>query len=183
MLLGGDELSRSQGGNNNAYCQDSEISWLDWSESAESGALTAFLRWMIGFRKEHSLYARSSFLTGDRQEVSGERDVSWWTAAGSRMKLEDWENPKLHQLSVIFASGDVNGDPGESLLAVWFNASLKEQRFSLPNEHAGRDWVLRLDTADPATPVNSSPFLEKSRIMKGKSLVLLESTSRANQSH
>ena len=87
MLLGGDELGRTQGGNNNAWCQDNEISWFDW-ESAD-GELLEFARRVIALRREHPVFRRTAFLTGKAGE-SGLPDVWWFRPDGRRMTQRDW---------------------------------------------------------------------------------------------
>ena len=92
MLLGGDEFGRTQRGNNNAYCQDNEVSWFDWDIDAEGRALTEFVRRLIALRERYPILRRGRFLTGAYDEELGVKDVSWITTAGGEMTQADWEN-------------------------------------------------------------------------------------------
>ena len=92
MLLGGDEIGRTQGGNNNAWCQDNEISWFDWELDGASGELLEFTRRLIALRREHPVFRRDAFLEGQRR--SGLPDVWWFRPDGRRMTQRDWRNAR-----------------------------------------------------------------------------------------
>src|SRR5215213_5390875 len=87
MILGGDEIGRTQQGNNNAYCQDNEISWYDW-ENADLGLLE-FTRWLVAFRREHPVFRRRHFFHG--QAIRGLEDIAWLSPDGREMTDEDWD--------------------------------------------------------------------------------------------
>ena len=89
MILGGDEFGRSQGGNNNAWCQDSEISWFDWSTADEQ--LQAYTRRLIELRQSEPVFRRRDFLVGDETVGSGLPDVVWFGCDGEEMRDGDWE--------------------------------------------------------------------------------------------
>jgi len=91
MLLGGDELSRTQQGNNNAYCQDNEVSWFDWTLDEEAEGFLAFTRDVVAFRRAHPVFRRRNFLTG-RLRPDGRRDVTWWQRDGRTMTATDWHD-------------------------------------------------------------------------------------------
>src|SRR6266576_4384773 len=125
MLLGGDEMGRTQGGNNNAWCQDNELSWFDWE--AADGELLEFARRVIALRSEHPVFRRTSFLTGKAGE-SGLPDAWWFRADGRRMTQRDWTNPDTRTLGVFLNGREIrertsHGEPlfGDSFLLV-FNA-------------------------------------------------------------
>ena len=92
MLLAGDEFGRTQGGNNNAYCQDNEISWVDWNIDADGKKLSTFVRRLIALRHTYPILRRGRFFTGEFNEALGIKDVRWVNATGDEMKPEDWES-------------------------------------------------------------------------------------------
>ena len=103
MLLGGDEFGRTQGGSNNAWCQDNEISWFDW-ESADT-ELIEFVKRLIRLRQEHPVFRREAFLTGREVRGSGLPDVWWFRPDGRRMTQKDWQREDAHTLGV-FLNGE-----------------------------------------------------------------------------
>ncbi len=92
MLLGGDEMGRSQHGNNNAWCQDNEISWYDWDDAERESELLEFTRRLIRLRRDHPVLRRERFLLGEEQKGSGLPDVWWFRADGRRMTRRDWQD-------------------------------------------------------------------------------------------
>ncbi|MBS7540664.1 glycogen debranching protein GlgX [Ancylobacter lacus] len=139
MLLGGDERSNSQGGNNNAYCQDNEIGWVDWSH--EEPELTDFVARLSALRKSRSALSRPEFLTGIRNEM-GQPDVSWFSSTGERMKDQDWADPFNKCLTVRLAPATAD----EPSLVVMLNASHVEVPFTAPPVSSGH-WEAILGTA------------------------------------
>jgi glycogen operon protein len=141
MLLAGDEIGNSQGGNNNAYAQDNEIGWVDWSD--EDPELADFVASAIALRVKHSAFSRPEFLTGARTEL-GQRDVNWFSASGQRMSHEEWSNPHVKCLTVRLAPGK----RGEPTMLVMLNASHVDVDFIVPAQ--GGEWRGVLDTAGSA---------------------------------
>jgi glycogen operon protein len=142
MLLGGDEMARTQGGNNNAYCQDSEISWFDWERP--DGELLAFTQRLIAFRKEHPVFRRRRFSTA--------REMAWFRPDGRPMTDEDWHSGFAKSIAVALdgeaiTECDARGEriTGESFLLV-FNAHFEPLSFTMPD--FGERWLRVLDTAD-----------------------------------
>jgi isoamylase len=142
MLLGGDEMARTQGGNNNAYCQDNEISWFDWEQ--QDGELIAFTQRLIAFRKRHPVFRRRRFSTA--------KEMSWYRPDGARMSDEDWASGFAKSLGVLLdgdaiTETDARGEPirGDTFLLV-FNAHFEPLDFCMPE--AGARWLRVLDTAD-----------------------------------
>jgi glycogen operon protein len=156
MLLGGDELCRSQGGNNNGWCQDNEISWYDWNLSEEAWGLLDWTKRLIALRRSEPVFRREHFLEGDRED--GRPDVWWFRRDGRRMTRRDWENAELGWLGV-FLSGDhtdmvdAHGQPvlGNSFLVV-VNVSPEDVMFRLPAARLGARWTVELTSADPWLP-------------------------------
>ncbi|MCL4146908.1 UNVERIFIED_CONTAM: hypothetical protein GTU68_054285, partial [Idotea baltica] len=177
MLLGGDELNRTQKGNNNAYCQDSEISWLDWVRTDESLALSGLVRWLLSFRKTHPVFSRSKYFKGELNPKTKERDVSWWSVSGEEMSPELWAAPENHCLGVIFgrdASDATDAASHFASLAIWLNASMEPTQFSMPKAYRSKIWNVMLDTADPSTPETPRRLSNCAQLLAPKSLVLLE---------
>jgi glycogen operon protein len=151
MLLGGDEFGRTQGGNNNAWCQDNEISWFDW-ESAD-GELIEFVRRVIALRREHPVFRRTSFLTGDAGE-SGLPDAWWFRSDGRRMTQRDWTNPETRTLGVFLNGREIrertaHAEPifDDSFLLV-FNVHSEPVVFTLPTRRFGARWEVELATGE-----------------------------------
>jgi len=153
MLLGGDEVNRTQGGNNNAWCQDNEISWYDWAKDVRGELLLGFTKRLIELRREHPVFRRRQFLHGTELEGSGLPDVWWFRLDGHRMTRADWGDD--HRTLGMFLNGDeivTPGPRGEAIrddsFLLLFNAGHEDQTFRLPNRRFGRQWTLVLSTAD-----------------------------------
>jgi isoamylase len=155
MLLGGDELGRTQGGNNNAWCQDTELSWFDWELDEDRRELLEFTRRLIFMRRHHPVFRRRYFLEGRSVTGSGLPDVWWFRTDGRRMTRRDWQDGGRRTLGV-FLNGDElhettsRGEPihDESFLLL-FNAGHEPAEFTLPARRFGTRWKLELSTADP----------------------------------
>jgi len=152
MLLAGDERGRTQNGNNNAYCQDNEISWLDWSRD---GDLLEFTRELVAFRKRHAVFRRSWFLTGEQSMGSGLPDAWWFRPDGRRMTRRDWEQAECRALGVFLNGQEIRRrtTEGEQLVDDSFllvlNASADDVVFQLPTRRFGRIWSVELTTGSP----------------------------------
>jgi isoamylase len=155
MLLAGDERNRTQRGNNNAYCQDNELSWLDWGADERGERLLAFTRRLIGLRRRHPVFRRTSFLAGRGEGRLP--DVAWFRPDGRRMTRRDWaEGPP--QLAVFLNGAELGerGARGERVLddsfLVLLNAHHERAEFLLPSRRFGLHWALELSTSDPEAP-------------------------------
>jgi isoamylase len=154
MILGGDEFGRTQGGNNNAWCQDSEISWFHWELDEQQEDLLAFTRRLIRLRRTHPAFRRTRFLLGDEREGSGLPDVWWFRPDGRRMTQRDWNRDETRVLGV-FLNGDElrevtpDGVPviDDSFLLL-FNAGHEDVAFRLPAQRFGARWAVVLTTGD-----------------------------------
>jgi len=147
MLQAGDELGRTQGGNNNAYCQDNGTSWLDWSAAGAASRLTEFTRRLISLRKRRPELRRETFLKGARGAGRAD-DVSWLHPGGREMTPTDWQDPTLHCLGVRLAAEE--SQRGADLLVI-FNAGGSPVEFVLPAVGAGSEWMRSFDTAQIET--------------------------------
>jgi isoamylase len=175
MLLAGDELGRTQHGNNNAYCQDNELSWVHWPPAGEPGGgpgdgeLLEFVRTLIKLRADHPVLRRRRFFTGE-EEVRGKRgapdqlsDIAWFTPGGEEMTGDDWAAGFGKSLSV-FLNGDAISEPDprgerirdESFLLL-FNASELDLEFCIPPQRYGEQWVKVLDSAARLSALADSP--------------------------
>ncbi|PZX17535.1 glycogen operon protein [Palleronia aestuarii] len=148
MLLAGDEAGNSQSGNNNAYSQDNEISWIDW-ESFDP-EFHAFTRLLIRFRKDHPVLRQKMFLHARERAVDGREDLFWWRPDGEEMRDEDWTDPGLNciAMELRMASGTPFYAETESAIFIVFNAG-EAVETKLPEPTEGLDWVWRIDTTRP----------------------------------
>jgi glycogen operon protein len=152
MLCGGDELGRTQRGNNNAYCQDNELSWFDWNLDRTDRELLAFTRFVIGLRKRHPVLRRRKFFFGRRIRGSEVKDLSWFRPDGREMTDEDWTNAFTRCLGLRLSGEAMNEiDPmGRPLvddtLLILLNAHHEPLPFVLPAHHRGVRWETVLDT-------------------------------------
>jgi glycogen operon protein len=157
MLLAGDELGNSQGGNNNAYCQDNEISWIRWTErSQEEQSLLEFVRRVIRLRRAHPVLRRSRFLHGRYESaITGLTDIEWVSPAGEVMPDHRWQEPEGRCVGLLLA-GDAgsylaeDGSPAaDDTLLIVLNADPGTVGFRLPATRDGGSWHLALDTGRP----------------------------------
>jgi glycogen operon protein len=144
MLVAGDEFGRTQLGNNNAYCQDNGVSWIDWSLRDRERDEVAFVQRVLAFRRQHAELRRETFLEAWRQGREG-GDVVWLYPYGHEMREADWNDPHAHALGVIYP--DIHDDIPKLLLL--FNAASVVVDFEVPLPPTGR-WLLVADTADLA---------------------------------
>ncbi|HSC07564.1 MAG TPA: glycogen debranching protein GlgX [Steroidobacteraceae bacterium] len=150
MLLGGDEFRRTQGGNNNAYCQDTETSWYDWSALERHQEIHRFTRGMIALRRAHPMLSTEQFYT--------EAEIQWFSRRGD---LPRWTDPKEKQLACLIHEG------GQQALCLMFNASTEAVDFSLPLMPEGTRWYLAADTSHEAPQdlfdAGNEPILDRSQ--------------------
>ncbi|MCA9831286.1 MAG: glycogen debranching protein GlgX [Dehalococcoidia bacterium] len=158
MLLHGDEMARTQRGNNNAYCQDNEISWMHWDLTEAEHGLLEWTSRMIAFRKAHAVLTRRDFFQGRSIRDAGSPDLVWLTAEGVQMKEDDWQDPERRAIA-MYLPGNLSGlidargrlVESESIVAV-FNASPDPVQFRLPRLTRPWRWLRAFDTAAPDEP-------------------------------
>jgi isoamylase len=189
MLLAGDEVSHTQLGNNNAYCQDSELSWHDWSWDDAKWHLLNFTKKMVRFRREHPLFHRREFFEGAPVGDSGRKDVAWLKPDGQEMTTEEWEKDFARCLGMWLNGEELpeTDERGRALqdasFLVLFNAHHDVIPFTLPALAEGGRWHAEIDTtgdegepaADAAVPVGTYP-------LQGRSLVVLRQVPREKAS-
>jgi isoamylase len=147
MLLGGDEIGRTQGGNNNAWCQDNEISWFDWDSCDEE--LLAFVRQLIELRRKHHVFRRTKFFEGKGEQLP---DVWWMRPDGRRMTRRDWDNKESRAIGVFMNGDELNTQTatGEEVrddsFLLLFNAHFEDIAFRMPARRFGTHWEVVLAT-------------------------------------
>jgi glycogen operon protein len=180
MVLGGDELDRTQHGNNNAWCQDNEISWYDWNPSPRSEQLREFTRRLIRLRREHPVFRQETFLRGEEGERTGLPDVWWFRADGRKMTRRDWNDGE--RVLGMFLNGEEIGTIGhrgeeieDDSFIVLVNAHHEDRAFMLPRRRFGAQWTLELSTADPAAQPGSAGHGARTEIeVSSRSIVILK---------
>jgi isoamylase len=177
MLLYGDERGRTQRGNNNAYCQDNELTWLDWSLDEEGRALLDFVKRLARLRSEHPVLRRRRFFHGRRVHGLGVRDIVWLKPNGDEMGERDWFTNYVRSLGMLL-NGQVMQEWSErgdfvfdDPLLVLLNAYWEPLAFSLPSLDGQRAWRLAIDTARPSLP--ESDLTDAQYPVEARSLVVL----------
>lgn len=153
MILAGDEFGRSQAGNNNAYCQDNGVSWLDWNIGEDGRELHAFTAGLLELRHRYPVLRRNRFYTGRFDEDTGVKDVTWITTAGVEAGDADWSGAIRCIGMLMDGRAQVYSVPqagDHSTLLLVLNAHFADVEFTLPQVVDGREWSLLLDTTDPS---------------------------------
>lgn len=155
MLLGGDEMGRTQKGNNNSYCQDSEISWFDWDLVSGNSELLDFTRELIYFRRQHPVFKRRKWFQGRAIFGSGVNDVGWFNPDGGDMTQEQWDAGYAKAMGVLLNGQEIAtpGPQGERIaddsFLLFFNAHYELIEFDLPKGLQEREWAVVIDTKEP----------------------------------
>ncbi len=156
MIAHGDEMGRTQDGNNNVYCQDNELAWMDWDLDQEQAELLAFTQRVVALRTEHPVFRRRRFFLGaaDQGGQSEVGDIAWFTPSGGNMSREDWGNGYARAMTV-FLNGERLMAPDrrgrkviDDSFLILFNAHYEDLEFSVPSAEYGEWWSVVLDTAD-----------------------------------
>jgi len=181
MLQAGDEMGRTQLGNNNAYCQDNAISWLSWELKKQDQDLLAFTQRIISLRNEHPLFRRRYFFQGSPINGGDVKDIVWLNPDGSETKDDDWNQASAHCLGVYFAGGKLIETDGrgrrlkDNNLLLLLNAHHEDIAFMLPKFEEHDYWGVLLDTQDAiGTPDVSRYKTGQAYPLGGRSLVLLK---------
>jgi isoamylase len=171
MLAGGDEYGRTQNGNNNAYCQDNEINWLNWERDEHGERLKRFVAKLTAFRKEHPVFRRLEFFRGRAVRGNNVHDVKWLNVAGHKMNDEEWGG--FNRCLTVLFSGyltDINGElVHDASFLLCFNAHYEPVTFTLPTPKSGVTWECVLDTADEEGFVSNRPAPEGNTVLEGRS--------------
>jgi glycogen operon protein len=177
MILGGDEIGRTQRGNNNAYCQDSEISWYDWSLLKKNAPLYRFVKMMIAFRLRHPGFMRPEFYTGRDGNYNAIPDISWFDEAG---ETPDWETigPCI-AFRMDGSKAEVLADQDDNDFFIMFNGGDKTVDFEVAAPPEGKYWMRTIDTSfsspDDILEPGNEKELENSKTyqVKDHSIVVL----------
>jgi isoamylase len=184
MISHGDELGRTQGGNNNVYCQDNEISWVDWDAAREQDVLTEFTARLARLRAEHPIFRRQRFFQGRPLRGSGVDDIAWLRPDGHPMSDDDWTGDHTQTLTVhlngqgIPDRDDLGMQIVDDSFLLLINAHHQEQTFTMPDESYGKGWQAVLDTADPllANARRRSPNPGGKVRLPARSMLVLQSS-------
>ena len=169
MICAGDEVRRTQKGNNNGYCQDNEISWFDWKLLKKNSEIFRFFKLMIAFRKRYGSLCRRGFFNGEVNE-RGLADISWH---GTKLFQPGWDDPNARAFSCTLGGFD-----GAVDIHLIFNMHWEALDFEIPQIEGGRNWYKVVDTAEPSPtdildPCQEVMILENSYLVKGRSVVVL----------
>lgn len=183
MLAHGDEFGRTQHGNNNVYCQDNELSWMDWSLATDHADLLAFTQKVTGLRRDHPVFRRRRFFEGQPIRSHDEvRDIAWLTPAGDEMTQQDWD-AEIGKCVMVFLNGDALPEPGsrgervvDDSFLLCFNAHHEDVEFVPPNDDYARQWSAELDTTDPTGATELTVAAGEPITITARSLMVLRRT-------
>ena len=178
MVLGGDELGRTQHGNNNAYCQDNDVSWFDWAGAEVDDDLLAFTRRLLSLRTEHTSFRRRDWLQGGSTRDGSAVDIVWFTPAGAEMSADERAREPAGAMSTFLNGRDIPTSDRRGTRAsdddfmILFNALDQEVDFTLPPDKREAPWTVLVDTSDPA--MQGASIATGNVGVGGRSLVLLQ---------
>ena len=179
MLVAGDEIGRTQHGNNNSYCQDNEISWINW-EAADRGLLD-FTSKLIHLRTEHAVFSRKNWFKGKPVKGLGIEDIAWFLPDGAAMKEEHWNKGEAKSVSIylngkgLHAVDSLGNRIVDDNFYMIFNAHNEETKYQLPAEHYGKEWQLVLDTANDSPEEGMLIYYPGDKVaVDGRSVVLFQ---------
>jgi glycogen operon protein len=180
MLLAGDEFGRSQQGNNNAYCQDNEISWVHWNHDDREQRLINFVRKLTGLREKYPILRRARWLTGQYNEELEVKDVTWINTAGEEMRQDQWDDPHTRVFGMLLdgrAQETGIRRRGElATLLIIFNSWQDVVKFKLPAATGGSAWTLRADTNFPDATEDPQFAIGHEYEVTARSLLLFQLT-------
>ena len=168
MITAGDEFGRTQGGNNNAYCQDNEISWVNWKLAEKNNELLQFTRFLLKFFHQHPILQRRRFFNGRNTRQIGIKDLTWFRSDGQEMTEADWNNPQNRFLGLRLAGDAIEevDEHGEQItddtILILLNGGYESINFPLPQCPASECWRLVLDTSESEIPRVPTLFEAKS---------------------
>ena len=182
MLLAGDELSHTQQGNNNTYCQDNDLTWLPWELTDEQRAFGDFVRQVLDIRRTQPVFQRRQFFQGRPIYGQDVQDITWFDPSGQEMSADAWQTGYARCLGVQLA-GDLIGDSDERGEPLWgdsilllMNAHYEAMPFTIPTRGEGAPWERLLDTADPSAAAMACPAGQP-YTLQGRSMVVLRTAA------
>ncbi|MEM9219059.1 MAG: glycogen debranching protein GlgX [Cyanobacteria bacterium P01_F01_bin.150] len=170
MVLAGDEMGRSQQGNNNAYCQDNPLSWIDWSLADQNAEFLKFCQQLIQFRHDHQVFRRRDWFQGREIYGSGVEDIGWFNPDGSEMDHAQWSDYSLKSISIFLNGQELNrpGSQGERIVddsfLVLFNDYHDPVDFEIPYPLRAMEWTLKIDTQKAYLIENGPTYTGSSRV-------------------
>ncbi|WP_437919863.1 glycogen debranching protein GlgX [Sphingobacterium sp. LRF_L2] len=179
MIVAGDEFGRTQDGNNNAYCQDNDLSWLDWTNKDES--LLRFTKQLIQFRREHPIFCRRKWFQGMPVKGVGLEDIAWFLPEGNEMENEHWQNDMARSLAVYLNGHGIRSlsEEGTKIednsFYIMFNAYWEPIHYKLPSDKYAISWVKMLDTKLDSIAEHAAYQANEKITVEGRSVVVLMS--------
>ena len=184
MVLGGDELSHTQNGNNNAYCQDNELSWVNWDLNEEQARFLDFFAHIITMRRRHPVFSRRRFLQDATVTADGLKEIMWLNEEGLEMTVEQWNLHHARCLGVYLAGAAIERSDGrgrpvkDNNFLLLFNAHHEAIPFTMPAFLSDKSWWTELDTAVDENPFQQRRFTSSVQYpLQGRSIVLLRETA------
>jgi isoamylase len=178
MLLAGDEFGRTQGGNNNAYCQDNEISWLNWDLKEKGLNLVEFVKQITALRRRLPILHRARFLTAEWNEELGIKDVTWLKPDGAEMDQEAWDDASTHCLGILLdgraQTSGIRRRGADATVLVVMNSYHDSVNFKLPQGPGGLSWTCTIDTNQHERPTATDFAFDAEYVVTGRSLLLFE---------
>ena len=180
MLLGGDEIGRTQDGNNNAYCQDNEVSWYDWESAASNADLLEFTKRVIALRREHPVFQRRRWFVGRPiRGGQGLDDIAWFRPDGEQMNDDDWNSGFAKSVGVFLNGGGIatTGTRGERVVddsfLLLFNAHYEDLDWHVPAKDWAAAWTVEFDTADVTRDGDEAVKPGEQIVVRRRSLLVL----------
>jgi isoamylase len=179
LLLGGDEFARTQGGNNNAYCHDDELTWFDWGAARQHDDLVEFTARLCRLRRAHPVFRRRQFFRGAPAHTSGRDDLDWYRPDGGLMTPNDWGAPYARAVTVALSGATGNPARTDDPFLVLLNAWWEPLEFNVPESLRALAWRIEVDTADPAA-AGSAVAPSGALPLTGRSMMLLRGRQPAS---
>jgi isoamylase len=177
LLLHGDELGRTQQGNNNVYCQDNELSWVDWDNADRS--LIAFVAYVISLRQTHPIFRRMRWLHHRRGRTRNRPPAHWYRADGSPMTPHDWSNHETRAVALVLDGRVSTGvtpagtDEFDDTFCLFFNAHLDPLQVTMPPSDTGAPWSVVIDTSDDEAPGTTTRLIEPGQTIEVADLSMI----------
>jgi glycogen operon protein len=187
MMCAGDEVGRTQHGNNNAYCQDNDLSWMQWDDRPVDGHFLAFTRMLIGLRQKHQVLRRRRFFQGRPLRGHDVKDLVWLDGSGHEMSDEMWGGQQVRCLGMLLSGIGIDettarGEPiSDDTLLILLNGDDSSTAFQLPTLPSGATWSLVFDTAHPMRTTSRS-LPHRTYDLHARSMVLLKADERSSLS-
>jgi glycogen operon protein len=178
MMLSGDEFAHTQAGNNNVYCQDNELSWINWDLKDSGKKMLEFTRRVVSLRQAYPMLRRGRFLVGEYNEELGVKDVTWLSPDGSEMRDDQWHDENRACLGMLLDGRaqptGIHRSGADVTLLLIFNAHPEPVNFVLPEVYQGKDWICLIDTNKPEQHGTAHYPFGHSFVVTDRSLLLFK---------